>query len=160
MERPYATFYLSATVNMPIKGPMQLSVLAIVMFDLLVPICKKFTVELCMILILTFRMGPWAKVNWPHATFCVGISNVCPICKRFWGNHVWNSQCTWFKSLILKIKVKDVDDLDANLAAEYTLSMSKCILVHKFAFLDPATCSQYIIIHLMTDERMNGQTAC
>ena len=53
MERPYAPFYL----------------LAIAMFALFFNICKKFAIEMCMILTLTFRMDQW-NINVPMARTC------------------------------------------------------------------------------------------
>ena len=50
-------------------------------------------------------------------------------------NHVWTSQYTRLQSLILKMKVKVVDDLTENCLAN--VHGSTCIRVKTFAHLDP-----------------------
>ena len=53
-------------------------------------------------------------------------------CHCLWDDHVWTSRGTWFESLTLKMKIKNIDDLDENCQAN---------LIYQYVLLDPAVCS-------------------
>ena len=121
MERPNATAYL-----------MTLAMLAL-----------PFTVSLIFSrnvhdLDLDLQNEPRSNPNMPiersHAIFYVVNINVYQICPHLQDNHVWTSQCTRCEYLTLKMKVKNVDDLNDNLfvnahtRAQIGASRSSCLL--------------------------------
>ena len=59
--------------------------------------------------------------------------------------------------LTLKMMVKDVDNSNEKLASGGTLST--CTHTQKLALLGPAGCSQYVIVHFVTDVHALGRTA-
>ena len=82
----------------------------------------------------------------PHAFCCAGNSNVCSICHRLHGNHM-NYPCIRFTSLALKMKDKDVDDLDENLLGQHILSTY--VRLQKLVLLGLDVCTRYIMVHFM-----------
>ena len=95
------------------KGYMRHYALAIAMFSLSVTVCEMY-------MTLTLKLE-FSKVKCKFTDrkatchfLCVGNSYVWSNCHRLRDNHVWTSQCTRFDSLTLKMKVKDVGDLDEN----------------------------------------------
>ena len=81
-------------------------------------------------------------------TFCVGSGNVCPICHSLQDNHMHSPM---YSIRTLKMKVKDVDNLDENW--HEGRNCSTCIGRQKFAYLGIAVCSRYTIVHFVTDGR-------
>ena len=91
---------------------------------------------------------PWPLewANWkPTCDFLfVGNIVISHVCHHLWGNHEQTSQCTRFEFLTLKMKVKDMDDLDENLTGE--LMLSTCICMPKSALRGSAVCSWWYFV--------------
>ena len=87
--------------------------------------------------------------NWPisnikiaadslYATSCIlQYRSLLYMCHRLRDDHVWTSQCIRFVCLILKMKIKEVDDFVKNWQASL-LCRNACVL--KLALLCPTVC--------------------
>ena len=90
------------------------------MFTLSSTVCEIFTIEMCKTLAETFRTnGLRSNVNMrierPYVTsYVLAIAIVCHMRHCLRDNYVCTSECSIFEIFTLKMKVKDVDDLNEN----------------------------------------------
>ena len=102
-----------SNINIPMKIPFATFYLwAIAIFVISVTVCEMLSVEICMTLTLTLRIGQHVNMPMkrPHSTFYLLAMFVLSdtFCE------IITYELPKFESLNLKIKVKDVDDSDRN----------------------------------------------
>ena len=136
-------------INMPMKRPYAtLYLLAIPMFALDVTVCEILRVKMCMTSTPIVGMGQGqisicqSKGHMRHSVMAIAMFVLSY-------NHMW-TQCTKFKSLTLKMKVKDVNNFDENWQAKVPGQHAK------MAPLGPAVRSQYIILVQSICDKLYG----